>query len=177
MSEDALLAANLLERIGRLARTEEQVGDLYPAQWAVLRYLSRANRFSRTPMALTKYLATTRGTMSQTIIALERKGYVDRIPSKADKRSVNVELTDAGRAKLASDPIEKLAEELSSALGGQVARLAEMLATLLREIIHSNGGQHFGQCKSCRHFLPDGGATGRSPHRCGLLDVDSLSSR
>ena len=171
MSDDALLAANLLERIGRLARTEEQVGDLYPAQWAVLRYLARANRFSRTPMALTKYLATTRGTMSQSIIALERKGYVERIPSETDKRSVNVELTDAGRAKLASDPVQKLADELSAALGRQVAELADMLAALLREIIRSNGGQLFGQCKTCRHFVVDGGSTRREPHHCGLLDV------
>ena len=79
MSDDALAVANLLERISRLTRTEEQIGDLYPAQWAALRYLTRANRFSRTPMALTRYLGTTRGTMSQTIIALERKGYLERL--------------------------------------------------------------------------------------------------
>ena len=35
----------------RLIKTEEQISDLYPAQWSALRYLLRANRFSRTPMA------------------------------------------------------------------------------------------------------------------------------
>ena len=102
---DAMASANLLERIGRLSRTEEQIGDLYPAQWAVLRYLAKANRFSRIPMAMTRYLATTRGTMSQSIKALERKGYVERQPSETDKRSVLVELTSAGRKQLAHDPM------------------------------------------------------------------------
>ncbi len=172
MSYDAVLAANLMERVGRLARTEEQVGDLYPAQWAVLRYLSRANRFSSTPMAMTKYLATTRGTISQTIIALERKGYVERHPSATDKRSVNVELTEQGRGKLLCDPLLKLADYLKSALGQQTESLAGMLEALLREIVKSNDGQMFGQCKSCRHFNSGGGSSTREPHRCGLLDVD-----
>lgn len=176
MSNDALVAANLMERISRLTRTEEQVGDLYPAQWAVLRYLSRANRFSRTPMVMTKYLATTRGTMSQTINALERKGYVERHPSLTDKRSVNVELTDLGRKKLNSDPLLRLSGDLDSALGQNPEKLVEMLEALLQEIIKGNGGQMFGQCKSCRHFDADGGATTRTPHRCLLLDVDLSTS-
>ncbi len=171
IEDDAVLAACLLERIGRLSRTEEQIGDLYPAQWAVLRYLSRANRFSRTPMTMTKYLATTRGTMSQTIIALERKGYVARRPSETDKRSVHVDLEKSGRRKLMDDPLLRLAEELRAALGRDTGQLTDFLDRILMEIIKSNGGQMFGQCKSCRYFQKDGGMTTRELHRCGLLDV------
>ena len=176
MSNDTLQAANLMERIGRLARTEEQVSDLYPAQWAALRYLSRANRFSRTPMAMTKYLATTRGTMSQTIIALEKKGYVERRPSEADKRSVNVELTNQGYDKLDSDPLLRLASDMKVALGKKVADLSEMLDHILREIISGNDGRMFGQCSTCRHFKKDGGARKSTPHRCALLDIDLSQS-
>ncbi len=42
-------AAELIDRLERLVRASEQAGDLNPAQWEVLRYLARANRFSRTP--------------------------------------------------------------------------------------------------------------------------------
>ncbi len=171
MSDQALAAANLLERIGRLARMEEQTGDLYPAQWAVLRYLLRANRFSRTPMAMTKYLATTRGTMSQSIIALERKGYVERLASEVDKRSVNVELTVAGRNKLRDDPIINLAGDLKKALGVQTAHLSELLLSVMAQLVKAQGGQMFGLCKSCRYFDKGGGDTARWPHRCALLDV------
>ena len=171
MTNKALVAANLLERIARLAKTEEQTGGLYPAQWAVLRYLSRANKFSRTPMALTKYLATTRGTMSQTIIALERKGYVERCASETDKRSVNVELTNAGRNTLRNDPIINLATELNTALGAHTERFSDHLLAVMAQLVKVQGGQMFGMCGACRHFESGGGTTARRPHRCSLLDV------
>lgn len=171
MPDHAMTAANLLERIGRLARMEEQGGDLNPVQWAVLRYLSRANKVSRTPMAMTRYLATTRGTMSQTIIALERKGYVARFASEVDKRSVTVELTDDGRKALESDPILNLSGDLKAALGAQTARFSELLLSVLTQLVAVQGGQMFGLCRACRHFEQGGGTTVRRPHRCALLDV------
>ena len=67
-----------LERLTRLMRAGEHEGGLNPAQWEALRYLARANRFSRTPAALADFLGTTRGTVSQTVIALERTGHLTR---------------------------------------------------------------------------------------------------
>ncbi|CAH2394963.1 hypothetical protein [Mesorhizobium ventifaucium] len=61
VSPEALEAAHLIDRLERLARSGEQSGRLNPAQWDALRYLARANRFSRTPAALANYLASTRG--------------------------------------------------------------------------------------------------------------------
>lgn len=69
----ALEAAHLIDRLDRLARNGEVSGDLNPAQWEALRFVSRANRFSRTPAALAEYLGSTRGTVSQTLIALEKR--------------------------------------------------------------------------------------------------------
>ena len=43
---------------------------------------------------LRTYLGTTRGTMSQTLKALENKGYVAGEPSETDKRSLSYALTD-----------------------------------------------------------------------------------
>ena len=75
-SVPALRAASLIDRLGRLMRSGEHAGDLNPAQWEALRYLARANRFSRTPAALAQYLGSTRGTVSQTLIALEDHGRI-----------------------------------------------------------------------------------------------------
>ncbi len=174
MSDDALAVANLFERISRLTRTEEQIGDLYPAQWAALRYLGRANRFSRTPMALTRYLGTTRGTMSQTIIALDRKGYLERLPSKRDKRSVDLKLTFAGKKKLKNDPIQNLAKALEPTDGLDVKSIRNMLETALSRLIDANEGRSFGQCRTCRFFVRESAASDGAPFRCSLLDV-SLS--
>lgn len=172
MSDDDLAVANLLERIGHLSRSDEQLWDLYPAQWAALRYLAQANRFSRTPMALTRYLGTTRGTISQTLNALEKKGHVVRQPNERDKRSVNIALTDAGRQKLESDPILRLAEVTGTTLGVETKRTRKLLEKILAGLIAGNGGRPFGQCRTCRHFQNGEGASPEQPHRCALLDVD-----
>ena len=171
MSDDATEIANLVERIGQLIRSNEQLGDLYPAQWAALRYLARANRFSRNPIALARYLGTTRGTTSQTLIALERKGYVTRTPSERDKRSVDLDVTAEGQDKLAEDPIAQVAEIADEVLGRAAAATRDQLARLLQRLIELNEGRMFGQCHTCRHFRRGAGNGKATPHMCGLLEV------
>ena len=166
-----LTAANALERIGYLFRMEDQAGGLHPAQWAALRFLDRANRFSRKPIALTRYLGSTRGTVSQTINALERKGLVARAPSKSDARSVDLSITKAGRELLRSDPLSALAGEISLALGEDIGSFGKMLERVLSQLIMSNSGRAFGQCKACRFFEANGGSTTDEPHHCGLLNT------
>ena len=53
-----------LERLARLMRSASQTQGLNAAQWEALRYLSRANSFSNSPGALTRYLGATKGTIS-----------------------------------------------------------------------------------------------------------------
>ena len=103
-------AALMLERLARLMRASEHDGDLNPAQWEALRYLARANRFSNSPAALTRYLGATKGTISQTLMALDRKGYIAKAERPGEKRSITLTLTVTGRPPLqpagipASDP-------------------------------------------------------------------------
>ncbi len=85
-----------LERLARLMRAGEHEGGLNPAQWEALRYLSRANRFSNSPIALTRFLGSTKGTISQTIKALERKGFIAKSPRENEGRSICLALTDKG---------------------------------------------------------------------------------
>ena len=49
---------------------------LYAGDGTMCCFIARANRFSRTPAALADYAGSTRGTISQTLIALEQKGLV-----------------------------------------------------------------------------------------------------
>src|SRR5262249_14347855 len=100
--------AELLLLVGRLVQTEGYDGELSPAQWMALRYFARANTFSRTPSAFAEVQATTRGTASQAIKALEAGGYSVRQRSKADGRSVSLRLTSKGKKALARDPFEVL---------------------------------------------------------------------
>jgi DNA-binding MarR family transcriptional regulator len=158
---------DLLERIGRLLRGARHRTDvLNPAQWEALRYLANANRYSRTPTALTRYLGSTKGTVSQTVIALERKGLVRRSDDPRDRRGVRLGLTPRGRAGLQRDPMVDLLDSVDPALLG---RLENDLADLLLFLQRDNKRRPFGLCGTCRFFRRDGSdRPEEGPHRCGL---------
>src|ERR1700686_2425097 len=106
--------AELLVQVGRLVQTEGYDGELSPAQWMALRFFARANPFSRNPSAFAEFQATTRGTASQAIKALEASGYLVRQRSKADGRSVSLRLTSKGKKALARDPFDVLVHAVDS---------------------------------------------------------------
>ena len=93
--------AELLLLVGRLVQADGYDGELRPAQWMALRFFARANSFSRTPSAFAEFQATTRGTASQAIKALEAGGYLVRQRAQADGRSVTLRLTDKGHEAVA----------------------------------------------------------------------------
>jgi len=164
-------AAHLIERLDRLARHGDALGELNPAQWEALRYVARANRFSRNPAALADYLGSTRGTVSQTLIALEQKGMIERRPSERDRRSIDLVLTAAGNAALRRDPIAHLAEDIAAALGKDAEKLAGALRASLAHAIARNDGKPFGICHTCRHFRRNAKPGTKQPHHCALLDA------
>lgn len=166
-SAAALRAAHLIERLGRLLRTGDHATGLNPVQAEALRYLARANRFSRTPAALADYLGSTRGTVSQTLLALEAKGLIERQANARDGRSILLALTKSGSRFLDSDPVRALAKTIDAT--GADARLADDLEAGLRAAIAERGGRAFGACHTCRHFRRDQ-RTGAAPHHCALLD-------
>src|SRR5258708_34508545 len=100
--------AELLRQVGRLVQAEVYDGELSPAQWMALRFSARANSFSRTPSAFAEFQATTRGTATQAIKALEADGYLVRQRFKTDGRSVSLRRTTKGKKALACDPFEVL---------------------------------------------------------------------
>ena len=160
-----------LERLSRLMRAREHEDGLNPAQWEALRYLARANRFSNSPGALTRFLGATKGTISQTVMALERKGLVSKTARDGEKRSVAMTLTDAGRAALARDPWALLAADAEDLGGKTRRRLARGLRELLAAELQRGSHQSFGQCRTCRYFREKGrDRDAGGPHLCMLLE-------
>lgn len=164
-----------LERLARLMRAREHGGDLNPAQWEALRFLGRANRFSNSPAALTRYLGATKGTVSQTLIALERKGFITRTLREGGKKSISLTLTDKGRDALARDPWSDLARAAEDLGGKTRRRLSRGLAELLAREVARSGVASFGLCATCRFFRERGRSDdARGPHLCMLFE-DALS--
>lgn len=139
----------LINRLARLDAAETWEVDLNPAQIAALDYLSRANRFSRAPSHVAEYLGTTRGTISQTLKALDRKGYVSERRSETDKRSIAYDPTYAGAALAARD--RALIGTIKQMPAQEKDKLLEGLSAILSAQLAVKGGRAFDICKTCAH--------------------------
>ena len=167
--------AELLLLVGRLVQDEGYYGKLSPAQWMALRYFSRANSFSRNPSAFAECQATTRGTASQAIKALEAGGYLVRQRSKADRRSVRLRLTNKGNKALARDPFEVLVRAVDSLDAKERTEMHHALHQVLTTVAASGAHRRFGVCQDCAYL---GGeicsnltSASRSAPECQLLGV------
>jgi DNA-binding MarR family transcriptional regulator len=150
----------LLDRLARLHLHERRDDDLNPVQRAALDYLARANRFSRMPSAVADYLAATRGTVSQTLKSLARKGLIREHTPPGDQRARRYDLTAEGHS-LATRPAAALPLAPGDAAAAEAA-----LRNLLTAMLDARGRRSFGVCKTCRyHGARDGG-----PY-CTLLDL------
>jgi DNA-binding MarR family transcriptional regulator len=141
-----------VERLARLMRQASHAHGLVPVQWEALRYLSRANRFSNAPGALARYLGSTKGTISQTLLSLEKRGLIQKSLRGGDGRSVILALTPAAEALLAHDPQKGLVGSAAD-LGSKTARrFARAVSELLASEARRSGEPSFGNCLTCKHL-------------------------
>ena len=148
--DDQTRIRDLIDRIARLSAADEWSDDINPTQWVALSYLARANRFSRAPSQVAEFMAATRGTVSQTLKALARKGLISEIRSALDKRWISYSITDEGTAVLNRKTIiDEAASDLDDRI---VGHLADGLEALLRQALAARGKRAFGICASCRHY-------------------------
>ena len=163
--------AELLLLVGRLVQADGYEGELSPAQWMALRFFARANAFSRTPSAFAEFQATTRGTASQAIKALEAGGYLVRQRSQADGRSVTLRLTDKGHEMVARDPFEVLVRAVDLLDAKERTAMHHALHEVLTTVAASGAHRRFGVCQDCAHL---GGETCCNPTSASSLAFECL---
>ncbi len=167
---------NYVERLSNLLRNEMR-GEgaepgLLPVQLEALYYLSICNRYSDIPMGVTEYLGQTKGTVSQTLKVLEKKGLISKHPDANDKRLTHLRLTREGAAVLnKSMPPPKFASACKGMDEADKAQLMESLKALLAALQTENEMQSFGVCKQCMHNTQ----TGEQSYFCNLTQ-ESLSN-
>jgi len=156
--------SDLIDRISRIGAAGHWVGDLNPAQLAALSYLTKANQYSRAPSQIAEYLSAMRGTVSNTLKALARKGLIEEQKSETDRRRTSYTITAAGLTALNFDT------SIDTALAGmsekEAIKLAENLKSFVRKILQVRGDRGFGMCGTCKHHRD-----GASGFHCALLDV------
>ena len=159
--------SELLTRFARIIAADGYGRGMQPVQWLALIFLNAANRFSRTAKALTAWLDQTKGSVSQTIAALEKKGLIGSRLDPADRRVVRLDLTDSGQALVNAAPPPIAEQMLSSLPESHRSEFSDMLERMLLSKLTAAQGRPFGLCRACRHF--EGGQNGN--HRCVLLNV------
>lgn len=148
----------LFERITLLLEAEERKGctarGLKLVHARILDYLANCSSHSDTPMAVAEYLRLTKGTVSQSISVLERKGYLNKTPDSTDKRVVHLSLSVMGRQLLTElKPLNIFAEAEQLLATQQVTTIGEALSAVLLVLQQTHQTKSFGVCGSCSHFV------------------------
>lgn len=131
----------VLSRVTRLAlhldRARKEAfadHDLETSEFDVLSALRRAGEpYQLSPGRLVQETLVTSGTMTNRVDRLVRKGLVVRLPDPADRRGVQVQLSEAGRIAVdgALDALIAREKDLLSGLAGDEA---DGIATSLRKL-------------------------------------------
>ena len=145
----------LLEQVARILWFEGTKHGMRDREWMALRFLSRANRFSRTPSALASYVGTTRGTASFIIGELERLGYLERKRSAQDKRSVMLSVTQQGKKFLVRDPVNVLVEAITVLEDEAKVSFRDALRHVLNQSDAAEQRHHTDVCKRCIFLRED----------------------
>ncbi len=145
---------------------------LNPTQGQVLELLHRR----RDPLRLSLIadeLAVTPASLSDSVGALERKGFVQKGRDKTDGRALAVSLTSKGNRL-----IERLGGEERAMLTaiGQLGDkdqvlLYGILLKLLRELQETSGMPVVRMCLTCEYFRPNAHVDSEQPHHCALVDA------
>lgn len=145
-----------IERLSELLRVDSRqagaVHGLLPVQLEALHYLSICNRFSDTPMAVTEYLGQTKGTVSQTLKILEKKGFLFKQSDENDKRVTHLKVSTKGKQliknTIPTSMFVKASEQISAK---EQLNIEAALKQLLSALVQANNMKSFGKCSSCRH--------------------------
>jgi len=148
-------AHDLIERLGNLVRADVRaVCNEYgvrPVQLEALGFLTQCNRYSDTPQAVAEYLGLTKGTVSQTLKILEKKGLLRKQSDNRDKRLVHLKPTARGRRLVErAVPAEALTLGIENLSMSESQVAVESLRTLLRSIQKVNCLKSFAPCNTCR---------------------------
>lgn len=171
--ELAAKVAAAIERLGRSQRTRRQgiaAGrGLTPLQVDLLRTLAAGEPPQPVVGLLAIELGVTQPTVTESLRALERKGFVTRGSDPGDARRTAVVLTDTGR-ELAGE-LDATTDELVHAIAAlgadRQAEMLEGLLTIIAELVERGAITVARTCLTCRfHELT------ASAHRCTLLDMD-----
>ena len=157
MDKSPIVLLELVERLGNLMRAQMRRSavqmQLQPVHVNALMYLAQANRYSNTPQALTEYLGLTKGTVSQSLLLLDRRGLVERYQDDVDRRVVRLRLSMQGESFLNEiEPQQAWQQATRNISPNRIRNAVSALRETLHTLQEEQQGERFGTCVHCAHF-------------------------
>lgn len=133
--------ALLIDQTARAVYSGREHRALTPAQWATLRYFSRAGSSDRTMMGLVRYQRVSPATASETISLLVKRGLLTKERDQSDRRRYLLKLTADAEAMMVDDPIHRLSKAIGELDERSYSYLAESLNWLVSTLAKDTGSR------------------------------------
>jgi DNA-binding MarR family transcriptional regulator len=163
-----------LERLASLHRLEQRQAasphGLNPTQLAILRLLRhRAAGFRVKTIA--RELGLRQPTVTDSLLALERKGLIARRSDPQDGRALLIHPTEAGEAalKAAQGQMPRMETALSALSRKEQAALLHIMIKMIRSLLQDEAMPVQRMCVTCRHFRPQADPGSAKPHYCEFV--------
>jgi DNA-binding MarR family transcriptional regulator len=124
--------ASLHEQVARRIHSQGYAADLFPAQWAAIRYLDAAPPQFRTAIDLARFQGLASGAVARTVRTLISKGLLVKAGTIGRGRAEQLDLTDKGLELLAGDPLREVAQALEALSRNERESLAQGLEIAIR---------------------------------------------
>jgi len=160
----------IAQGIEALVRQRGEAFGLSRTGVQALLFLYNAHPSSRTIGSIAKRLSVTPATATRLVDALERKGLVQRVRLREDRRTVRVEPTAEG-LKVVGE-IADIGEELERLIltlpREEQEAFAENLKVVLKAMQQAGYVTASGTCRGCSFFQPEAYPDEERPHYCAL---------
>lgn len=130
----AAALAELLELVARMLHSRGYAEDMFPAQWAALRYFAKSPTEKRTASDLARFQGLANGPVSRTVRTLIQKGLLAKAEVQPRGRAEILEVTATGRTLLEADPTRELEAALAGLDDADQEAIARGLETVLRRL-------------------------------------------
>lgn len=170
MLKNPVAMLQLVERLGNLIRAEMRrvIGQegLQPVHLEAMLFLNQANRFSNTPQSLAEFLGITKGTVSQSLLLLDRRGLIERYQDEVDRRVVRLRLSQQGEEMLEEmQPASMWQSATRNISANRIRNGVSALRETLYMLQNHNGARTFGICNTCIYCQRKSQRT----HHCALF--------
>jgi DNA-binding MarR family transcriptional regulator len=158
-----------LHRLDQRQASEPQ--GLNPTQLAILRLLTRAGTAGFRVKTIARELGLRQPTVTDSLLALERKGFILRQSDPKDGRAHLVHPSEEGRAAflMVTGQMPRMETALAGLTRKEQAALLHIIIKMIRGILHEEAMPVQRMCVTCRHFRPQAQPKTDRPHFCDLV--------